>query len=128
MVSDRTEGSRKASEYLTPAQKAQAAEAALAAQDPRTIALGLMGEYGFSSSEFSCLDALWVSESDWDMHADNPSSSAYGIPQAMMSAHAMPAGYMTNPVTQIRWGLDYIRSSYGTPCAAWSFKQGNNFY
>lgn len=101
----------------------------LASQDPRDIALEMMGEFGFSESEFSCLDELWTSESDWDMTADNPSSSAYGIPQALTGGtHDLPADYMTNPVTQIRWGLGYIKDSYGTPCAAWEFKQGNNWY
>ena len=69
-----------------------------------------------------------MSESDWDPRADNPTSSAYGIPQALTETHDLPADYMTNPVTQIEWGLDYIRSSYGTPCAAWEFKQANNWY
>jgi hypothetical protein len=98
-------------------------------EDPRDIARALLPEYGFSDSEFGCLDALYVSESGWDMHADNPTSSAYGIPQALTGGtHDLPDDYMTNPVSQIRWGLDYIRSSYGTPCAAWAFKQSHQWY
>jgi hypothetical protein len=62
------------------------------------------------------------------MHADNPTSSAYGIPQALTETHDMPAGYFTSAEVQIRWGLDYIRDSYGTPCSAWEFKQGHNWY
>ena len=100
----------------------------LAEQDPREIARQLLPKYGFSSSEYSCLDALYVSESDWDMHADNPTSSAYGIPQALTATHELPADYATNPVSQIEWGLEYIQSSYGTPCSAWEFKQANNWY
>lgn len=96
--------------------------------DPRTIAKALLPEYGFSASEFGCLDSLYVSESDWDMHADNPTSSAYGIPQALTETHDMPAGYFDSAEVQIRWGLDYIRDAYGSPCNAWSFKQGNNWY
>jgi hypothetical protein len=96
--------------------------------DPRDIARTLLPKYGFSADEFGCLDSLYVSESDWDPTADNPTSSAYGIPQALTETHDLPADYMTNPVTQIEWGLDYIRSSYGTPCAAWEFKQANNWY
>jgi hypothetical protein len=96
--------------------------------DPRDIARQLLPKYGFSPDQFGCLDSLYVSESDWDPTADNPSSSAYGIPQALTETHDLPADYMTNPVTQIEWGLDYIRSSYGTPCAAWDFKQSNNWY
>ena len=101
----------------------------LTTQDPRTIARALLGDYGFSEGEFGCLDALWVSESDWDMHADNPTSSAYGIPQALTGGtHDLPADYMTNPVSQIEWGLWYIENSYGSPCSAWEFKQANNWY
>ncbi|HET6625126.1 MAG TPA: lytic transglycosylase domain-containing protein [Nocardioidaceae bacterium] len=97
--------------------------------DPRTIARAMLDDFGFSESEFSCLDSLYVSESDWDMHADNPSSSAYGIPQALTGGtHDLPADYKTNPVSQIRWGLEYIEDSYGTPCSAWEFKQSHNWY
>lgn len=98
--------------------------------DPRIIARAMLPEFGFSDSEFGCLDALYVSESDWDPRADNPTSTAYGIPQALTGGthDDLPADYMTNPASQIRWGLDYIRSSYGTPCSAWSFKQSNNWY
>jgi hypothetical protein len=102
----------------------------LTSEDPRDVALRLMPEYGLSQGEFGCLDELWVSESDWDPTADNPTSSAYGIPQALTGGahHNLPADYMTNPVSQIRWGLWYIRESYGSACAAWEFKRANNWY
>jgi hypothetical protein len=100
----------------------------LTSSDPREIAQALMPEYGFSGDQFGCLDSLYVSESDWDMHADNPTSSAYGIPQALTETHEMPPGYFTSAEVQIRWGLDYIADSYGSPCAAWEFKQANNWY
>lgn len=96
--------------------------------DPRDIARALLPAYGFSSDQFSCLDSLYVSESDWRIDADNPSSSAYGIPQALTELHDLPADYMTSAESQIRWGLDYIRDAYGTPCSAWSFKQGHGWY
>ncbi|MAO79191.1 lytic transglycosylase domain-containing protein [uncultured Nocardioides sp.] len=99
-----------------------------AAKDPRSVARSLLGEYGFADDQFGCLDALWVSESDWEVDADNPTSSAYGIPQALTETHDLPADYMTNAETQIRWGLGYIADSYGSPCSAWSFKQANNWY
>ncbi|NYG58426.1 hypothetical protein BJ980_001349 [Nocardioides daedukensis] len=98
--------------------------------DPREIAKSLLPEFGFGPEQFSCLDKLYVSESDWRINADNPSSSAYGIPQALPGNKMASAGadWETNPVTQIRWGLGYIEDRYGTPCNAWSFKQGNNWY
>ena len=100
------------------------------AADPRDIARALLPEYGFSPDQFGCLDALWVSESDWRVDADNPTSSAYGIPQALTGGthDDLPADYMTNPVSQIEWGLGYIRDAYGSPCSAWSFKQAHNWY
>ena len=96
--------------------------------DPREIGRALLPEYGFSADQFSCLDQLYVSESNWRIDADNPTSSAYGIPQALTSMHDLPADYMTSAESQIRWGLDYIADSYGSPCAAWEFKQANNWY
>jgi hypothetical protein len=102
----------------------------LADQDPKEIARRLMPEYGLSEGEFGCLDELWISESDWEHTADNPTSTAYGIPQALTGGthDNLPEDYMTNPVSQIEWGLWYIKNSYGSACAAWEFKQANNWY
>ncbi len=100
----------------------------LSKADPRDVALALLPEFGFSSSEFSCLDSLYVSESNWRIDADNPTSSAYGIPQALTSMHDLPGDYYTSAEAQIRWGLGYIQDAYGTPCSAWSFKQSNGWY
>jgi hypothetical protein len=102
----------------------------LTSQDPRTIARAMLSDFGFGDDQFSCLDSLYMSESGWNVHADNPSSSAYGIPQALPGSKMASAGpdWETNAATQIKWGLEYIKSSYGTPCGAWSFKQGNNWY
>lgn len=97
--------------------------------DPRVIAQALMPQFGFSlSDQWSCLDNLYVSESGWQVDADNPTSTAYGIPQALTGLHDLPPGYMTSAEVQIRWGLEYIRNSYGTPCSAWAFKRENNWY
>jgi hypothetical protein len=80
----------------------------------------MLPAYGWDSSQFSCLDALWVSESDWNTYAENPTSGAYGIPQSLPPEKMASAGadWRTNPATQISWGLNYIRLSYGTPCSA----------
>jgi hypothetical protein len=100
----------------------------LSAGDPRDIARALLPVYGYSSDQFSCLDSLYMSESGWRVDADNPSSSAYGIPQALTQLHDLPADYMTSAESQIRWGLEYIRDTYGSPCGAWSFKAGHGWY
>ena len=98
--------------------------------DPKTIARAMLPEFGFSSSEFSCLDSLWTRESGWDIHAANPTSSAYGIPQALPGSKMASAGpdWANNAETQIRWGLGYIQSRYGTPCGAWSHSESYGWY
>ena len=98
--------------------------------DPRAIARALMAEFGFSQDQFQCLDNIWTQESNWQVDADNPTSSAYGIPQALPGYRMASVGsdWEWNPVTQIRWGLGYIADRYGTPCNAWGFKQGNGWY
>lgn len=99
--------------------------------DPRAIARQIMGtRYGWGSGEFSCYDKLVVSESGWQVDATNPSSGAYGIPQSLPAEKMASAGsdWRTNPATQISWGLGYVKATYDTPCRAWSFKQGNNWY
>jgi hypothetical protein len=95
-------------------------------EDPRSIARLLLGD----ATQFECLDSLWTKESGWRVDADNPSSSAYGIPQALPGSKMSTFGadWATNPVTQIRWGLDYIEDRYGSPCGAWSHSQAYNFY
>ena len=102
----------------------------LSAADPKALARALMPKYGLSSSEFDCLDNIWSQESGWNIHADNPSSSAYGIPQALPGSKMSSAGpdWENNPETQIRWGLGYIQSRYGSACEAWSYKQGAGWY
>ncbi|HSF99126.1 MAG TPA: hypothetical protein VLA55_10575 [Ornithinibacter sp.] len=91
-----------------------------AKQDPKAAARQLMPEFGFGAGQWSCLDRLWIGESGWKWNAENPSSGAYGIPQSLPARKmaTMGSDYRTNPVTQIRWGLDYIKKSYGTPCNA----------
>jgi len=98
--------------------------------DARDLALAMLPDYGWSSAEFSCLDDLWVGESDWDHTATNPTSGAYGIPQSLPAEKMATAGadWRTNPATQIEWGLGYIAESYGSPCAANSFKLSYGWY
>ena len=120
----------KAATLAQPQGQAMTGTESLSQEDPRTIARALLAEFGFSSDQFSCLDSLWMSESGWRVTADNPNSSAYGIPQALPGSKMSTAGadWATNPITQIRWGLGYIRDRYGSPCSAWSFKQGRGWY
>lgn len=86
--------------------------------------------FGWGEEEFACYDNIIMRESKWDQYADNPRSSAYGIPQALPGKKMASEGadWATNPATQIRWGLKYIKGRYGTPCQAWSFKRAKGWY
>lgn len=89
----------------------------------------MMRDYGWGSDEFSCLVQMWNNESGWRTNAYNP-SGAYGIPQALPGSKMSSAGpdWQTSATTQIKWGLGYIASRYGTPCGAWGFWQAHNYY
>ena len=102
----------------------------LSSADPRTIAKALLSRYGYGQDQFSCLDAIYSQESGWNPHAANPTSSAYGIPQALPGSKMASAGpnWENDPATQIKWGLGYIKGRYGSPCSAWGFKQGHGWY
>lgn len=98
--------------------------------NPRSIARKMMSSrYGWGAGQFSCLNSLWNHESGWNAHAAN-SSGAYGIPQALPGAKmsSMGADWRDNPATQIAWGLSYVKSSYSTPCGAWSAFQSKGWY
>ena len=98
---------------------------------PKTVARKLMqNKYGWGASQFSCYNNIIMRESVWKVHADNPTSSAYGIPQALPGRKMASAGpdWRNNPATQIKWGLGYVKDRYGTPCKAWSFKRSHGWY
>jgi len=104
--------------------------ARLAATDPRTLARALVAQRGWRDTQFRCLDQLWAKESDWQPTATNPTSGAYGIPQALPGRKMATAGadWRTNPATQLAWGLGYIADRYGTPCSAWAHSVSTNWY
>lgn len=108
---------------------AAAAAPAAGVPDPgsaKAIAQGYVG----SGAEFDCLVALWDRESGWNINAHNASSGAHGIPQALPGSKMASAGadWQTNPDTQIRWGLGYIKGRYGSPCAAWGHSEAVGWY
>ena len=85
-----------------------------AAPDPGTaqsIAYNMLSSFGWSpSTYFSCLNNIYTRESGWRYNAEN-ASGAYGIPQALPGDKMASAGsdWMTDPATQIKWGLGYVK-------------------
>jgi uncharacterized protein YabE (DUF348 family) len=86
----------------------------------------MQAHYGWGSDQFSCLVQMWNRESGWNYAAENP-SGAYGIPQAL-PGDKMGANWESDATVQVRWGLGYIASRYGTPCGAWGLWQQQGWY
>jgi len=137
----RIAAAEKAAAEKAAAQKA-AREAELARQrareealrnaqrDPKSIAQIMVRERGWSNSQWECLNLLWTRESGWNYQATNASSGAYGIPQSLPGSKmaSVASDWRTNPVTQIKWGLNYIEERYGNPCGAWAHSEATGWY
>lgn len=89
----------------------------------KAAAKSMLPAYGWDEAQYQCLVNLWNGESGWNYAAENPDSGAYGIPQSLPADKmgSIAPDWRTNAVTQIKWGLEYIktREDYGSPCAAW---------
>jgi uncharacterized protein YabE (DUF348 family) len=98
------------------------------AASAQKIGRTLIAQRGWAS-QWGCLVNLWDNESGWRWNAGN-NSGAYGIPQALPGYKMASAGadWQTNPATQIKWGLNYIKATYGSPCGAWSHWQSAHWY
>ena len=98
------------------------------------IAKLLTAHYGWSPGQnpgqWSALVSLWTRESGWSASAENPSSGAYGIPQALPGSKMASAGanWKTSARTQITWGLGYIKQRYGSPEAALAHENAFGWY
>ncbi|MFC9653822.1 transglycosylase SLT domain-containing protein [Streptomyces sp. NPDC056937] len=83
------------------------------------------------ADQFQCFSSIVERESTWNYRAQNPSSGAYGLMQALPGSKMSSVGsdWQTNPATQIKWGLNYMNSDrYGSPCQAFAFWQANGWY
>ncbi|GGQ52314.1 aggregation-promoting factor C-terminal-like domain-containing protein [Streptomyces flaveolus] len=82
------------------------------------------------SGQWQCFSNIVDHESSWNYQAVNASSGAYGLFQALPGSKMSSVGsdWQTNPATQIKWGLNYMDSRYGSPCDAWAFWQNNHWY
>ncbi|MGW0710019.1 aggregation-promoting factor C-terminal-like domain-containing protein [Streptomyces sp. NPDC002643] len=102
------------------------AQAASEASQAQATAKKMIG----NSAQYSCFAKIVDHESDWNFKATNSSSGAYGLVQALPGSKMASAGsdWKTNPKTQIKWGLDYMKDRYGSPCGAWNFWQSHNWY
>ena len=120
---------RAAAAAAAPAAPAPAARSAASSAAPR----GSFTDYAMSkvgsAEQFGCLEKLWGKESGWNPNAQNPTSTAYGIPQFLNSTWASTGIAKTSDgYRQIDAGLIYIENRYGSPCGAWSHSQAKGWY
>jgi len=97
----------------------------------QATAKAMLASFGFSATtQWPCLYDLWERESTWNVYAENPVSGAYGIPQSLPGDKMASVGadWQTDATTQIKWGLGYIKTVYGTPCGAWQNEVNYGYY
>lgn len=95
----------------------------------QSIAKQMLGQLGWGS-QWPQFNALEMREAGWNPSAANPSSGAYGLPQALPPGKMASAGadWRTNPVTQLRWMMGYIGARYGSPAGAWAHETSFGWY
>lgn len=89
-------------------------------EQAKLFAQGAAAQMGWTGKEWEDLVWLWNRESGWRWNAENPSSHAYGIPQALPANKMSSAGanWHEDAAVQISWGLSYIKNKYGSPSGA----------
>lgn len=100
-------------------------------QGAQIVAKALIAStYKWNAHQMSCLRVLWNNESHWNFKAHNYSSGATGIAQALPGSkmEVIATDWRTNPVTQIKWGIRYIKIRYETPCRALAKTRWSGYY
>lgn len=95
------------------------------------IARQIASSYGWGSGKnWDDFKKLENQEAGWRVDATNPTSGAYGLPQALPPDKMASAGkdWRTNPSTQLKWMFNYIKGRYGSPSGAWRHEQAVNWY
>jgi len=122
---------KEAKERAEAKEKASRSSSSFPVQGSYTVAqIQAMAASMVPSGQFQCFSNIVDHESSWNYRAVNASSGAYGLFQALPGSKMSSVGsdWQTNPATQIKWGLNYMDSRYGSPCEAWSFWQANHWY
>ena len=90
----------------------------------------LANKFSYGDDQFACFSWIISRESNWDPQATNRSSGAFGLPQSLPGSKMASAGadWRTNPATQIIWGVQYMKTRYGSPCEAQTYWQSHGNY
>lgn len=99
-----------------------------------SIILSVAPYHAFTESllnnrQYQCVKKLWHKESKWNPEAVSATSD-YGIPQRHMrkASNEAKTKFLSNPYSQILWGLGYIEHRYGSACIAWEHSQRKGWY
>ncbi|MGW7421316.1 aggregation-promoting factor C-terminal-like domain-containing protein [Streptomyces sp. NPDC054813] len=125
------QAAKEAKERAEAKKAASRSTASFPVQSSYSVAqIQAMAQQMVASGQFQCFSNIVSHESGWNYQAVNASSGAYGLFQALPGSKMSSVGadWQTNPATQIKWGLNYMNSRYGSPCQAWSFWQANSWY
>ncbi|MFK0097321.1 transglycosylase SLT domain-containing protein [Streptomyces sp. NPDC091040] len=128
---ERERQAKKDKEAQERASRSEVRSTSFAVQSSYTVAeVQAMARQIVPADQFQCFSNIVNHESSWNYRASNPGSGAYGLVQALPGSKMASAGadWMTNPATQIKWGLSYMNGRYKSPCGAWSFWQANHWY
>lgn len=123
--------SNMASSQNTSQVKSYSGSETMTPKQAQEYAYSQLTKYGLDPSQFQDLVNLWNRESSWNMHAENASSGAYGIPQADPDGGqgiADSSSYRNNAMVQIQWGLKYIKERYGSLAEAWNHEVTDGWY
>ena len=85
---------------------------------------------GYSEADFTATVYIISHESGWNVSATNPSSGAYGLPQALPGSKMVSAGadWATNYQTQLKWFWGYCAQRYGSIQGAYTYWLANHCY
>ncbi|MET8568496.1 transglycosylase SLT domain-containing protein [Streptomyces sp. NPDC004783] len=125
------EAAKRKAEQEAASRDAKRESTTFAVQSSYTVGqIQAMARQMVPSGQWQCFSNIVDHESSWNYKAVNPSSGAYGLFQALPGSKMSSVGadWQTNPATQIKWGLNYMDSRYGSPCDAWNFWQNNHWY
>ena len=85
---------------------------------------------GYTEADFTAANFIINHESGWQTNATNPSSGAYGLPQALPGNKMASAGadWRTNYQTQFKWFVNYCNQRYGSITGAYAYWKANSNY
>jgi hypothetical protein len=96
----------------------------------QALAKKMAAARGWTGGLWNDLNAVEMDEAGWNLHAQNPTSDAYGIAQFINgpSEYAQYGGNATTAAGQITAWLNYVAQRYGSPAGALAHEDEFHWY